>query len=147
MTHLFATHLRVDSLFFGVLLSYLQCFHEPSLREWVGRIRLFLGLISVSLLSIPFVRPLGNDAFLTTYGFTVIAWGAGGLVLIAYYADMPDRYLVRGLTRVGVNSYSIYLWHMPVLLWVVPLTRAAVGQDISYAWTMLFYVVAAVVVG
>src|SRR5262245_52834501 len=26
MTHLFATHLRLDSLFFGVLLSYVQCF-------------------------------------------------------------------------------------------------------------------------
>lgn len=145
MTHLFATHLRVDSLFLGVLLSYLQCFHEPGLRRLVGRFRMPLALLSMALFSIPFMLPLGNSAFLATFGLTLIAWGSGGLVVLAYYSDLPDRRFVRGLARVGRDSYSIYLWHTPVLLAV--LTLAATRPDVNYPLAILFYVLGSVAFG
>jgi len=147
MTHLFPTHLRVDSLFLGVLLSYLQCFHEPALRRLVERFRLPLAVVSTALLSIPFLLPLERNAFLTTVGLTLIAWGSGGLVLLAYYADLSGSRFVRGLARVGRDSYSIYLWHMPVLVWMVPLILAAMRTEVSYPVAIVVYVVASVLFG
>jgi peptidoglycan/LPS O-acetylase OafA/YrhL len=146
-THLFPTHLRIDSLFFGVLLSYLNCFHDSALRRFVGRVRIPLVLVSIALLSIPVLLPLGRNAFLSTYGLTLIAWGSGGLLLLAHYADIGDGWIVRGLARVGADSYSIYLWHMPVLLWLVPLTVGTAGLGVSYTWMMIVYVLAALVGG
>src|SRR5690242_16914232 len=41
-THLFPTHFRLDSLFFGVLISYWHHFHAANFRAAVSRIRLYL---------------------------------------------------------------------------------------------------------
>lgn len=147
LTHMFATHLRIDSLFYGVLLSHVQCFHEAALRRFVARFRLPLVLVSLALLSIAFVLPLGRSRFLITYGFTLIAWGSGGVVVVAYCEGLPDHWVVRGLARIGADSYSIYLWHMAVFRWVVPTAMGATGLDVPYAAAMLFYVVASIVAG
>ena len=49
-THMFATHIRMDSLFFGVLLSYCWHFKGLATHTWLARRSTLLFGIGVSLL-------------------------------------------------------------------------------------------------
>src|SRR6202034_2841460 len=47
---LFSTHLRIDSLFFGVLLSYWYHYHPEFFSGWKTRRRVALALLGTVLL-------------------------------------------------------------------------------------------------
>jgi peptidoglycan/LPS O-acetylase OafA/YrhL len=75
------------------------------------------------LLILPaWLLPLSTDgfggAFLLTIGFSLLAIGCAGGVAIAACApggnQSPPTWFWRGVGFVGVYSYSIYLWHLPV---------------------------------
>jgi peptidoglycan/LPS O-acetylase OafA/YrhL len=143
---LFPTHLRIDSLFFGVLLSYMHHVHGIPLRAFVSRYRLPLAMFSGALLSLPFALQLETTSFVYTYGLTLNAWGAGGLLLLMYYSNLPSTLPVRGIAYLGAKSYSVYLWHMPVLLWLSPLLGKLTGSN-DYSLNMVVRLIACVVVG
>lgn len=114
--HLFPTHLRLDGLAFGVLLSYLFHFHRPWLdRAAGGRTALLAAAGLVMLLPAfifqhdvtPAIRGEGVTAFYVGSGFLVLA-----LVLHPPAASAP----VRAAAYLGRHSYSIYLWHMTVIV-------------------------------
>ena len=109
-THLFPTHLRIDSLLFGVLLSWLHHFHGEALSAWVKKSRwLLAALVAVAALP-PFILELGKADYLHVTGLTALYIGAGAALLLAL--DLRPR--VPLLAALGAYSYSIYLWHIPV---------------------------------
>lgn len=146
-THLFPTHLRIDSLFFGVVLAYLHHFHGAALRRFVVRHRALLSIASGALFSLPFVLELETVPFVASVGLTLIAWGAGGLLLVAYYTGIPRNLPFRFLAYVGANSYSVYLWHLPVLAWATAPILALTGVTPSYTSYLSIYIIACLVVG
>lgn len=113
------THLRIDELFFGVLLGYLYSFH----RERVDNLmrptsnRLLIGLATIVLLSTSFIFP-GTSRFYLVFGPTFLYLGFGGLLLLSLYVRgvLPPRFagplgkLGTAAAFVGLYSYSIYLW-------------------------------------
>ena len=116
---LFPTHLRMDSLGFGVLLSYLWNFHGQRLRRICHPLRWLL-LASGCLLLLPaFIWPQSTPAVLTV-GLTGFYLGAGAILLSLSLGRIPVNFLTSGLGLVGTRSYSIYLWHAPVVTWVMP---------------------------
>ena len=114
-THLFPTHFRLDSLLFGVLLSYLHHFRRDKTQEWVRKNKGILFLASVTLLA-PVFRWSLFDPFMHSFGFTFLYLGYGGILLLTVYCidekRIANNKLAMGMANIGVYSYSIYLWHI-----------------------------------
>jgi peptidoglycan/LPS O-acetylase OafA/YrhL len=146
-THLFPTHLRLDSLLFGVVLSYYWHF-EPRRLAFVARARLAVLPGCLLLVAPSFFLELGHP-FMHTLGFTCLYVGFGGALLAALSGPLPAgvaRRPLRALAAVGAHSYSIYLWHYPVLSTGLPLARRLLGP-LPYAAEVALGVAGSLAVG
>ena len=134
-TQLFPTHLRIDSLLFGVLLSWTTHFAPVALDRVWKRLRWPLAVAAVALVVPAFCMEIGSGWYLHTVGLTGL-WLAGG-VLLMFALRWKSAW--RPLAFIGTYSYSIYLWHIPVrffgLGWLpreaAPLPRAAAYLALS----------------
>jgi peptidoglycan/LPS O-acetylase OafA/YrhL len=116
------SHLHLDVLAAGVLLRYLYNYHREYLAIF-ERGRLFwigLGLLFVYP-SVFLWSP--HNALVTALiptcnylGFSLILFQA---TQIAFPASGPLSWLVKPFDYLGKHSYSIYLWHLPVMAWIV----------------------------
>ena len=106
---LMPTHLRIDSLMFGVLVSY--GWHFGHLRQRTHGARWWLIAVGLALLAPAFVFPLISTWWMPIFGFTLCYLGSGAVLIGALNIDLPHSRLVRWLARIGTYSYSIYLWH------------------------------------
>lgn len=146
LRHNFASHLRLDSLFFGVAISYAYHFHTDrfeSLRPW--RWPLMLG--GFLLLSPPFVFPLESTPFIYTAGFTLFYLGSGMVMVGVLLSDTPRNRVWRLAAAIGAYSYSIYLWHLYVASTGVRLVERVAGAPLGYGAAAATYVLGALVVG
>lgn len=120
LTHVFPTHLRIDSLLFGALLSY--GWHLGGLRKhpWLSRGTPLLAAAGLTLVLPPFFFPIETTPLLTVIGLPALYVGFGLLLLSMLSIDSGRFRPLRGLGRIGLHSYSIYLWHLPVVRWGIP---------------------------
>jgi peptidoglycan/LPS O-acetylase OafA/YrhL len=120
------THMRMDSLFFGVLLGYLHHYRTEFLQRIFlpTRNRILIAMLAAALLSCCIVFPLTTRTMLTI-GFTLLYVGFGLVLLLCLYVHnvlptslaAPLRLLGTVFASVGAYSYSIYLWHIAVSIW------------------------------
>src|SRR5579871_2788005 len=80
------SHLRFDSLFFGVLLAYCQNFRSAVIVFWTSRCRKLLFFISFFAILPSLILPYSNR-FVYTLGFSLAYVSFGGLLLLALYGD------------------------------------------------------------
>ena len=111
----FCSHIRMDSLFFGVLLSYLFHFHFTARHHrFFHRYRWLFMLIGAGLLApMFFTQPFDpRHTWVRVYGFVLCYLGGGALLMgflkIFENAASP---VARFFGFLGANSYSTYLWH------------------------------------
>ncbi len=119
-THLFPTHLRIDSLAFGVWLSWCFHFRQQALRLFLDKYaRWLLGALPF-LFALVCLRPV-NDAWVLTIGLTALYTGFGILLILSviyepYIAGVLQRWHLATVYRltaaVGRFSYAIYLVHL-----------------------------------
>jgi len=136
--YLFGTHLRIDSLFFGVLLSYL--FHFNALEDKLLCVPTYiLYLLGCLLLSPAFIFQLETHRWIPVAGVVLFYIGGGTILLGALRMRQSSSSLCKLLAALGAASYSIYLWHMPVNSWGASMIRKLTGFDdfIVYATTYL----------
>lgn len=112
------THLRMDSLFWGVLLAYMHQFHP------VGMGRLFRHRKTALACGFALIAPMFyfelSAPFTHILGFTMLSLGYGCILMAFVYAPEDSGLLSRfihspagrGLGTAGMFSYSIYLWHV-----------------------------------
>ncbi|MEP7077047.1 MAG: acyltransferase [Acidobacteriota bacterium] len=140
-----ATHLRIDSLFAGVVVSYFYHFHLDPLKNFYAKYRLYLLLAIVPLLGFtPFVNVL-ESFFVKTIGFTLITAAFCCLLLVFLFESRINEKVGRVIsarlysliaTQIGFYSYGIYLFHFYVV-------RYLVGEDYAHQkyingeWTYL----------
>ncbi|MBC7783702.1 MAG: acyltransferase [Burkholderiales bacterium] len=147
MSHLFATHLRLDSLFFGVAIAYF--YHaDPQrfirvLQPW--RWALLIG--GLALLAPAFVFELEKTPFIYTIGLTVFYFGSGMLLVGVLLCRMPSRGVFVWLGAIGAYSYSIYLWHRTVNSWGMAALENALGYPLRHGTWCAIAVAGAIVWG
>lgn len=143
MGKLFPTHLRIDGLMFGVLLSWGHHMDPERFRvraRQIGEVRL---LVWGLLLLLPnFLFPLGRVQYLHTLGLTANLVGSGAILVAALLWEERRPRRRGALAYIGYYSYSIYLWHVPVAVHLMPwlgvpavLPRGGVAAFLLYAAT------------
>lgn len=130
--HHFPSHLRMDSLLAGVLVSYYHVFHGEAVLKLVNRFREYLAPVSVLLLSPMAFLPLSNP-FVYTVGYSMLWMGFSLLLLIVLFPIRPA--VTRGaagrmLARLGRASYAFYLWHIPIRIGIVQLLADSIARSI-----------------
>jgi peptidoglycan/LPS O-acetylase OafA/YrhL len=129
LTHLYPTHLRADSLGFGVILSYFYHFHHDRFVSVLKPMRHGLLLAGIVCLSPPFVWNLGQTPWLQTFGLTLLYLGSGMVLTGLLLCEAPSSLPWRIVGQVGAHSYSCYLWHMPVIVWGIPFVESRMGMS------------------
>lgn len=146
LTHLFPTHLRIDALLFGVAISYYYHFHEQAFTCTVTPNRFLLLLAGVGLLSSAFIFELETVPWISTFGLTLFLLGSGALLVGFLATRIPVNWLTVSASKIGMHSYSIYLWHMPVA-WFLPQVNEGLGLSLGPAALLGCYIFDSVVFG
>jgi peptidoglycan/LPS O-acetylase OafA/YrhL len=142
------THLRADSLFFGVFLAAL--FHlRPNVFAQLQRWRVPLLLFGLALISPMMFLVLENSVFVWILGFSLLYVGYGCVLVAAISFEQTNSLAVRSLTFVGVGSYGIYLWHWHLSGIIRTLAKDLLLGTPTLRWLlfMSLYLIAAIMFG
>ena len=131
------THLKIDSLLAGLLVSYLYHFRIDFLRVNFYRYKIPLYIIAVlGLVWTPFLEP-AYSFFVKTIGFTFL-YISFSTILISFLLNdkinqilnsVLTRTVVDFISRIGFCSYSIYLIHIYFdIMW----SRFIQGEHLFY---------------
>jgi peptidoglycan/LPS O-acetylase OafA/YrhL len=94
-----------------------------------------------------FVFQLETTPFIYTSGLTLFYLGSGMLLVGVLLSRVPRRRAILFLATLGAYSYSIYLWHMPVISWGVPLVERAWGSPLGFGISNAIYCIGSLVLG
>lgn len=139
-THLHHSHIRLDALFFGVLLSYCQHFHRDMFTRVGLRFRRGLFPLGFTCLAPAFLLPLNEAKFIYTFGLTLFYIGSGMLVVAAATSPRIDNRIVRYTGFLGSHSYSIYLWHGPALVWGTIIAERISGSRSWWTYASVYWI-------
>ncbi len=134
--NLFPSHLRMDSLFFGVVISYFYHYYRPEFVSIARSYRWVLICLGVVAFVPAFIFALEKTPFIHTYGLTLFYFAGGALLVGSLGVELPDHKAVGLLSYVGSHSYSIYIWHVAVANWLLPLIFKTTGLP----WNWFSYV-------
>jgi peptidoglycan/LPS O-acetylase OafA/YrhL len=151
-----ASHDRMDSLFFGALLSYLYHFRPHILNNLLHspRNRIFIAVCSACFLSTICFLPRNGRLF-STFGYTWLYLGFGGVLLLSLYVKgILNGKIARcfeivgtAAASVGMYSYSIYLWHGPAAAWFPGLVRRVLHVSQGPNERFVTYMIGGLVIG
>jgi len=127
-------------------LAYLWHFAHARFIETCSRFRWLMLPLGIGLLAPAFLWPVEDTPAIVTYGLTAFYLGSGLILSAMLCWKLADTRFTRAIGQVGLHSYSIYLWHIPVIRWVVPTILKVLGID-QPSTRVLVACVASVTVG
>lgn len=118
------THLRLDSLLAGVFVAYLYYFRFDDFKRFFEKYRKVWIPTALLLVSFtPFIEDSIKSYFVMTLGFTLL-YGSFAILLMCFLfiKEMNvklnaifTRSVVSAISKIGVASYSIYIFHMLII--------------------------------
>jgi len=143
-THRFPTHLQIDSLFTGVVLSYW--YHTRA--GFAGAIRRHAVTLAVAaLVCLVVAQSMSNPIAGFVAGHLLTNAGFGALVLIAVVLPPSRDWFSRAGAQLGAQSYSIYLWHAAVMAFGMVIVPRLLGRPIGFYETAAWYVPGSFAIG
>lgn len=127
------THLRIDSLFFGVFLSYLWNLRGLSGNSFLENNKLLIGLTGAACFVPAFIYELNETTWMWTIGLTMFYLGGGFVLLALLKSDFRGNVILLRVAGIGKYSYSIYLWNLPVHFWLMKYSNLAAENWFLYA--------------
>lgn len=140
------THARIDSLLFGVILSYILN-EERKAFETLLEYRFTLTLIFMAGLIFGLYEGRGTRLMWSIgYTFNYISLAALLLLIYGYHGPLIKIWLYRTIAQIGIYSYGIYLWHLSVRQ---PIAKLALHLPRPIQWGSLWIgqYVAAILLG
>jgi peptidoglycan/LPS O-acetylase OafA/YrhL len=135
----FGSHIRLDSLMFGVLLGYLWHFH--GLKSRISRVpSVVLLAVGVALFAPAFMFEVETHRPMSVAGYSLFYVASGFLVLAAVRLESGSGKLIMFLAALGGASYSIYLWHMAVNRWLWPWMRDTLSLSLGGHYYLYMFV-------
>jgi peptidoglycan/LPS O-acetylase OafA/YrhL len=144
--HQAPSHLRMDSLMLGVLLSYWYHF-EPQRLRWLVEWKYPLALLGLCMLLLPFMVDKEQHRWMPVIGFSIIAVGSALLTMSFMSIELPLNRLVSAFGMIGAYSYSIYLWHFPIEMYGDELIHRFTGWQMNWFAIAITYVSLSLIVG
>ena len=123
-THIFPTHLRIDSLMIGLLIAHIWRTRQDII-DIIVKHKYIMYAIAMAGLTTPFIWSIDKNQeqrYIASIGLTCISISFG-LILILFLKEKNfEKNLSKIIGRIGLNtiskigfySYSIYLWHVLV---------------------------------
>lgn len=146
--HLMTSHTRLDSLFVGVVISYFYHFHRAKFENAIKGRRMILFIVGLLLLSPAFIFELNTTPFIYTFGFALLYLGSAALLCAAMFTGFLNSHILRPLGYIGSHSYSIYLWHAPVMQWgVLIICKKFLGSYLNCSTAVLLTVILSFLTG
>jgi peptidoglycan/LPS O-acetylase OafA/YrhL len=124
------THNRLDSLLFGVILVTLSLFF-PVIFD---RVSATAWPLAVATLSMFILLSINSSSAVWVYSratLTYVGYAAFLLLALRHSGRLSPTIVYRWIAKVGVYSYSIYLWHLSVRH---PCVELASRLPESYRW-------------
>jgi peptidoglycan/LPS O-acetylase OafA/YrhL len=146
-THLFPSHLRMDSLFCGVVISYIYHYHSVRFLSTATRYRVAALVLGVGAMVPAFVFQLETTRFIYSWGLTLFYIGSGLILIASLTFKLPENKILKCAAYVGSHSYSIYLWHVPLAAWGLHLLARCLGQYATWSINCAFYLLGSVFLG
>jgi peptidoglycan/LPS O-acetylase OafA/YrhL len=144
------THLRLDSLLSGVLLSYYYHFHTARTLTYARQHRWSLIALGILLLRYVYLYPTW-DPFVYTFGFAFAYVGFALMLLASLTFTIPSHGIAsipfRAVAFCGMYSYGIYLWHMAVKNWGSMYLHRWLNWNFSPLGELMVYLLGSLVVG
>ena len=142
------THACVDSLFLGVLLAWGCRVHN-----WHTRIQAIVrpltsSLIATGCLTLVCVGYHYKQGWVNVFGISVTTFAAALLLLSG--VNRPFNLMgtsSRIVCSIGISSYSIYLWHMPWILYLLPLLEKHLPWSSAWWSNIALSVVGSLILG
>jgi len=145
--HMFPTHLRLDSLLMGTVLSYLHHFHADRFNAFFQKWGQPLLIVGLTCFVPAFAWRIETSPFIYTAGYTLFFAGSALIVGSVVVQGLPRNWLTRSLAFLGQNSFSIYLWHMPVRIWLIPWLLKSLAWNPTYIQAVALFVTLSVAIG
>lgn len=145
----FATHLRIDSLLAGVFIAYLYYYKRAALEVFYNKYNWKLLVASFLLLLPPLVQEATMSFFVKTAGFSIL-YISFSLLLIHFILNkniLQQLYsiftkpLVNAVAKIGMYSYSIYLFHLFVRDYILgKINMPFITSSVSISFMFYFFV-------
>lgn len=108
------THIRLDALFAGVVLSWLYHFNREGLLAFFSAYKKILVPLSILIILASFIFPKDENHYWLSVYMLAANPPAFGCLLLAGMQSRLKFFNNNILSFIGKNSYAIYLWHQVV---------------------------------
>jgi peptidoglycan/LPS O-acetylase OafA/YrhL len=156
--NIYPSHLRADSLIFGVLIAHYSINHKVAFLKFIRANKFILTTVALLFLLPPFFLTLKDKSdfvLLTGINFTMLYVGFG--IILSLFLAFPSlevgikklisEQVYGWVCTIGYYSYSIYLWHIPVHRYLSGLLVYVLKRDLPEPVTFVPYFVISIIVG